>query len=121
MKRLLIISLLLAGTLSGAQSLRKEAGDCFLEPLEARRNVGFRMVKVIQLQKVYLQEVAWLRKARKIENANARHTVGAEKKFSRFGTLVNKLVATFAEQGHTAAHTDIVELTRKALVFFCHL
>ena len=39
MKRLLIISLLLAGTLAGAQSLRKEAGSCFLEPLEARDSV----------------------------------------------------------------------------------
>ncbi len=54
MKRLLIISLLLAGTLSGAQSLRKEAGDCFLEPLEARDSVlvadqlryGFRLENV---------------------------------------------------------------------------
>jgi len=39
MKKLLIISLLLAGTLAGAQSLRKEAGSCFLEPLEARDSV----------------------------------------------------------------------------------
>ena len=39
MKRLLFISLLLAGTLAAAEGLRKEAGACFLEPLEARDSV----------------------------------------------------------------------------------
>jgi hypothetical protein len=65
MKRLLIISLLLAGTLAGAQSLRKEAGSCFLEPLEARDSVlvadqlryGFQLENVTEGTPLALPEL----------------------------------------------------------------
>ena len=65
MKRLFIISLLLAGTLAGAQSLRKEAGSCFLEPLEARDSVlvadqlryGFRLENVTEGTPLALPEL----------------------------------------------------------------